>query len=597
MQQEGLVHDPAVRAAQVAVLLGLVEARVDRGRADALEGGLHLGHWPQLALGGHGVLHAEQHLQAATTGRDDTHAHFHQADVELGVAHDPLTGHRHFAAAAQGQVEGRRHCGERRIGEHTARILQPPGHFFDQVELFVLGGVQHHHQVRPGTEMLALVTQHQALETAGNVLLDGVFHQSDDAVVEGIHLAAEGEAGYVVAQVDELAAAVLGDHLAPALLALEDDHPLVFEDRIKGQRLGIQLGYRNAMFPAVEVGDALGKHLLDEGRDGQLLETHAGHDPLDAQGVPELEGPQLEGKAVPDGAIHVQRTICHLAQAIHGVGEVGRDAAPGQAAGLCIAGEQGPHLFRRIVDALQLLQDGPVLLHLRDVLAGGRVDGQEGLPALLVLGALLEEALLHLVAKQLVIQHPLEELRELEDVPHLIVRTQVVDVLGGSREDVHARQICGPEGRALGASGRIPQHQVQHLEGDVFGQGQVQGGHDAVDADAVADEGGRIKSGHHFLAETLLQPGAEDVGFRLVHLGALHELQQPQVAHGIEEVGDDEVLPEGVRAALHQELQGDARCVRADPGAGLEMRLEPPVQVALDGQVLLHHLHDPVAVR
>ncbi len=118
-----------------------------------------------------------------------------------------------------------------------------------------------------------------------------------------------------------------------------------------------------------------------------------------------------------------------------------------------------------------------------------------------------------------------------------------------------------------------------------------------MDADAVADEGGAVVGRHHLLAEGFLQPGAEGLGLRLVHLGALHELQQAQVAHGVEEVGDDEVLAEGVAAALHEELQGDARGVRADPGTGLELGLQAAVQLPLDGQVLLHHLHHPVAIR
>ena len=125
----------------------------------------------------------------------------------------------------------------------------------------------------------------------------------------------------------------------------------------------------------------------------------------------------------------------------------------------------------------------------------------------------------------------------------------------------------------------------------------MQGGHDAVDADAVADEGGAVEGRHDLLAQALLQPGAESQGLGGVNLGTGDELQQAEVAHGVEEVRDDEVAAEGVVAALHQQLQGDAGGVGADPGTSFEVGLQAAIQLALDGQVLLDHLHHPVAVR
>ena len=570
---------------------------MDHGSADALEGGLYLRHGAQLALGGHGLLHAEQHLEAAASGGDDTHAHFHQTDVELGVTHHPLASHGQLAATTQGQVEGGRHRRERGVGQHSGRELQPAGHLLDEVELPFLGGVQHHHQVGPGAEVLPLVAHHQALEAAGDVLLDGLLHQADDAVVQGVHLAAEGQAGHVVAQVEELAAAVLGHHLALTLLALEDHHPPVLEDRIEGQGGRVQLGHLDPVLPAVEAGNTLGQHPLHQGRQGDAVKPQAGHHALQAQGVPQLEGAQLEGEAVADGPVHVQGTVGHFTQAVDRIDQVGGDAAPGQAAGLRVAGEQGAHLLGGVVDALQLLENGPVPLHLGDVLPGGGIQGQEGLLALGVLGALLEEALLRLVAQELVVQHVLKQLWELEDVALLVLGTEVIDVLGSGGEDVHARQIGGAEGRALGARRSVTQHHVHHFEGELLRQGHVQGGHDAVDADAVADEGGAVKGRHDLLAQALFQPGAEGHGLGGFHLRAGDELQQAQVAYGVEEVRDDEVAAEGVIAPLHQQLQGDAGGVGADPGAGLEVRLQAAVELALDGQVLLHHLHHPVAVR
>ena len=101
---------------------------------------LILGMGPQFAFGLHGFFHAHEHLQAAATGGNDAHTHFHQAHVKLRVADHTLAGHGQFTTAAEGQVEGRGNGGEWRVGEQPRRVLQAPGGFLDQIELLVLGG-------------------------------------------------------------------------------------------------------------------------------------------------------------------------------------------------------------------------------------------------------------------------------------------------------------------------------------------------------------------------------------------------------------------------------------------------------------------------
>ena len=120
--------------------------------------------------------------------------------------------------------------------------------------------------------------------------------------------------------------------------------------------------------------------------------------------------------------------------------------------------------------------------------------------------------------------------------------------------------------------------------------------HDPVDADAVADEGGAIEGGHHLLAQGLLHPGPEFRRFCLINGGSLDEFQQPQVAHGVEEMRDDEVVLEGLGTALDQHLERNAGRVGTHPGAGLQHRLHALVERLLDLEILFHHLHHPVAI-
>ncbi len=102
---------------------------------------------------------------------------------------------------------------------------------------------------------------------------------------------------------------------------------------------------------------------------------------------------------------------------------------------------------------------------------------------------------------------------------------------------------------------------------------------------------------HHALAEpdvAELLEGLDRVGPRL---GPAHDLQEPHVARRVEEMRDAEIPLEALRHALDEVAERDGRGVGGDDRALLAVPLDLLVGRALHGQILEHHLDDPVALR
>jgi len=98
------------------------------------------------------------------------------------------------------------------------------------------------------------------------------------------------------------------------------------------------------------------------------------------------------------------------------------------------------------------------------------------------------------------------------------------------------------------------------------------------------------------LAEDALAEGLEALDDGGVGGLAAHDFEQRHVADGVEEVGDGEVLLEGLRAALDHALDRQARGVRGDDGAGLHDAVEAREELLLHVEALEHHLDDEVAL-
>ena len=87
-------------------------------------------------------------------------------------------------------------------------------------------------------------------------------------------------------------------------------------------------------------------------------------------------------------------------------------------------------------------------------------------------------------------------------------------------------------------------HLVVHLDHRVDGSGHAKG------ADAVADEVGCVLAEDNPFAEA----EATEIGEKIENLGLClfsgHKLEEPHVAHRVEEVGDKEVFLEVLRTTL-----------------------------------------------
>ena len=131
---------------------------------------------------------------------------------------------------------------------------------------------------------------------------------------------------------------------------------------------------------------------------------------------------------------------------------------------------------------------------------------------------------------------------------------------------------------------------VVHLDHGVDGRRHAKG------ADAVADEIGRVLAEDDALAEaeaTELGKEVHDLGLGLF---AGDQLEQPHVAHRVEEVGDEEMLLEILRAPLGHARDRQPRGVGGDDAPRLPHFVDPGKDLLLDVEALDHDLDDPVAL-
>ena len=385
-----------------------------------------------------------------------------------------------------------------------------------------------------------------------------------------------------------------------ALAGLDRGGPepaLGVDDRLRRAGGGVPVG-ADAAEVGVEAGAALLEHVDDPLGHVEAVLLHAGHAVAHADGVPALEDAEVPVEAPAHGPIDVDDVVSDLWDPVGAVDEgVCRDG-PGELAGLVVAAQQGAHGHLRVVlEGQGLLDAVEAGAGLRRVLAGAPVTGQGDASALLVplLGALVE-ALAGLVAQGALGEEGLVPVGALVGLALLVVGTAVEDVSEDVIDGVEADEIGEAEDAELGTAGGLAQGRVDLLDGHVEALHVPEHADDPVGADAVGDEVGGVLGGDDALAELLLAEAGQSLGDLGQGVGAAHELEQPHVADGVEEVGDDEVLPHLFRHAGGHVGQGQARGVAGHDAAGATVGCHPLEDLRLDVEALDHHLDDEVTL-
>ncbi len=163
-------------------------------------------------------------------------------------------------------------------------------------------------------------------------------------------------------------------------------------------------------------------------------------------------------------------------------------------------------------------------------------------------------------------------------------------------QGVQPHQIRQTEDAQLGAPHRGTKGGVDLFDGEVEGLHVAGDRADGEGADAVGDEVRGVLGVDDALAQPLLTEPRQGLHRSGVGLRPGDDLQQPHVADGVEEVGDEEVLLHLLGHVRDHGREGDARGVGGDDGAGPPVLRHPLVDLLLDGQVLDHHLDDQIAL-
>ncbi len=163
-------------------------------------------------------------------------------------------------------------------------------------------------------------------------------------------------------------------------------------------------------------------------------------------------------------------------------------------------------------------------------------------------------------------------------------------------EHVQAGEVAGAEDGGARPPHRLAQDGVDLVEAVAHLQRAPQRHHEAIDADAIGDEVGRIFAQHHALAQAVRAEGPpeiHDLG-RGVVVG--HQLQQLHVTHGIEEVRDQETAPKILRQPGGHGVDGDAAGIGGDDRIGREQGGQAREEGALGLELLDYGLDHDVTV-
>ncbi len=123
---------------------------------------------------------------------------------------------RQFAAASEREPERRGHHRLRRVLQRHVHLLEVVDGGVELVPLLLLRGEQHHHEIRAGGKVLALIADDHRLEVVFE-LGEARTHHEHDVVAHRVRLAMKIAAEDAIAQIDQRRAGILLHHAAGAL--------------------------------------------------------------------------------------------------------------------------------------------------------------------------------------------------------------------------------------------------------------------------------------------------------------------------------------------------------------------------------------------
>ena len=162
--------------------------------------------------------------------------------------------------------------------------------------------------------------------------------------------------------------------------------------------------------------------------------------------------------------------------------------------------------------------------------------------------------------------------------------------------EADADQVHEPEDRRLRDPERPPHDCVRFLDAQSSINGLRDRAREPEAPQAIGDEGRCVLAAHDGLAESHVGEPGEGLDRVGPRVGAARELEQPHRPGRVEEVRDSEVGDERLGCADEELRDRDRRRVRSHDGGRLPRGVEPPVEVALDVDILDDRLDDPVGV-
>ena len=109
-------------------------------------------------------MRTREHLLTAAARRNQPHAHFDEAHVELCRCLNSPAVQRQLATAAERQPERRRNHRPGGIFQRHIHLLELMNRGIQLVPLLLLRREQHHHEVRARRKMFALIANHKRVE-------------------------------------------------------------------------------------------------------------------------------------------------------------------------------------------------------------------------------------------------------------------------------------------------------------------------------------------------------------------------------------------------------------------------------------------------